>query len=107
MAHRIIHPAISPLANDVTVKEVFADACVGLNVLNGNVHLTFASVIADHSEERAPSQRVVSARIVMPVAGTAELKDLLAQLLEALSAQGTGPSISSPPTVVTPLKRPT
>lgn len=34
-------------------KDVFADVCTGLNVLNGNVHLTSASVIADHREAKA------------------------------------------------------
>jgi hypothetical protein len=107
MAQGISRPAILPLTDDVGVKEVFAEACVGLSVLNGNVHVTFASVIANHSEERAPSRRVVSARVVMPVAGAADLRDLLAQLLDALDAQATGATLASPPTVVTPLKRPT
>ena len=49
MRQRIAHPAILPLANDLSVKEVFADACVGVNVLNGNVHFTFAAVVADHA----------------------------------------------------------
>ena len=105
MRQRIAHPAILPLANDLSVKEVFADACVGLNVLNGNVHFTFAAVVADHAEEHAPSRRVVSARVVMPIAGAAELRDLLAQLLEALDAQGVAATRASPPTVVTPLER--
>ncbi len=68
MAQRIARPAISPLADDPTVRNVFADSCAGLNVLNGNVHITFASVIADHSQEGVPSRRLVSARVVMPVA---------------------------------------
>jgi hypothetical protein len=107
MPQRISRPAILPLTDDVSVKDVFADACAGLSVLNGNVHITFASVIANHSEERAPSRRVVSVRVVMPAAGAAELRDLLAQLLDALDAQGAGATLASPPTVVTPLKRPT
>ena len=106
MVQRIARPAISPLADDLSVKDVFADSCAGLNVLNGNVHITFASVVADHSQERAPSRRLVSARVVMPVAGAAELRDLLKQLLDALAAQGVSLPEPSASTVVTPLKRP-
>ena len=106
MAQRIARPAISPLADDLTVRNAFADSCAGLNVLNGNVHMTFASVIADHSQEGVPSRRLVSARVVMPVAGAAELRDLLKQLLEMLAAQGVSVPEASASTVVTPLKRP-
>ena len=105
MAQELTRPAVLPLTDDVTVKDVFADSCAGLNVLNGNVHITFASIIADHSEKSAPSRCVVSARIVMPIAGAAELKDLLTQLVDALAAQGIGAQPSAP-TVVTPLRRP-
>lgn len=107
MAQTIAHPTILPLADDPAVKEVFVEACAGLFVLTGNVHITFASVVADHSEEDAPSRQAVSARVVMPLAGAAELKDLLAQLIDALDAQGAGAAPASPPTVVTPLNRPT
>jgi hypothetical protein len=47
-----------------------------------------ASVTADHSSPRASSKRIVSARIVMPIIGGIELRDLLTQLIDALTAQG-------------------
>lgn len=103
MAQRINRPAILPLTDDPTVKETFADSCAGLNLLNGNVHITFASVVADHSDERAPSRRVVSGRVVMPVAGAAELRDLLTQLMDAVAAQE-GSARRPAVTVVTPLR---
>ena len=103
---RITRSSILPLAEDVRVRETFADFCAGLNVVNGNVHITFASVVADHSEEPAPSRRVVSARIVLPVAGAVEFRDLLTQLIDALAAQGANIPEASAPTVVTPLRRP-
>jgi hypothetical protein len=100
-------PTMLPLKDDTSVKEVFAEYSAGLNVLNGNVHITFASVVADHSEEPAPSRRIVSARVVMPIAGAAELRDLLAQLLDAMSAQdGNGPPPTAP-TTVTPFRKKT
>ena len=106
MAQKIHRPTILPLTEDMTVKDVFADSCAGLNVLNGNVHVTFASVVADHSEGRAASKRVVSARVVMPVAGAVELRDMLTQIIEALADQGESLPQASKSTVVTPLRPP-
>src|SRR5437879_3682099 len=94
---RITRSSILPLTEDFRINEIFADFCAGLNVVNGNVHITFASIVADHSEDPAPSRRVVSARIVLPVAGAVELRDLLIQLIDALAAQGTKiPQLSVP-----------
>src|SRR6516165_12731344 len=76
------------LANDPSVKDVFAEFCTGLNFVHGNVHMTFASVTADHGSPQAPSKRIVSARIVMPIIGAIELRDLLTQLIDALTEQG-------------------
>ena len=77
-----------PLIDDPTVKDVFAEFCTGLNFVHGNLHMTFASITADHSSPQAPSKRVVSARIVMPIIGVIELRDTLTQLIDALTEQG-------------------
>lgn len=77
-----------PLIDDPTVKDAFAEFCTGLNFVHGNLHMTFASVTADHSSHRASSKRVVSARIVMPIIGAIELRDLLTQLIDTLTEQG-------------------
>jgi hypothetical protein len=77
-----------PLIDDPTVKDVFAELCSGLNFVHGNLHMTFASITADHSSPQAPSKRVVSARIVMPIIGAIELRDSLTQLIDALTEQG-------------------
>jgi hypothetical protein len=92
--------------DDITVKDSFADFCTGLNFAHGNLHITLASVTADHSTDQALSKRVVSARVVMPITGAIELRDLLTQLIDALAAQGV--IIPEPPfpTVVTPPGRP-
>ena len=103
---RIRRTAVLPLSDDPNVKNVFADFCAGLNVLNGNVHITFASVVADHSEEPAPSRRIVSARIVLPIPGIVEMRDLMTELLDALAAQGVEIPRAGGSTVVTPLRRP-
>jgi hypothetical protein len=106
VAQEIHRPAILPLTDDLTIKDVFADACAGLNVLNGNVHLTFASVVADHTKDRAASKQIVSARVVIPIAGVVELRDMLMQIIDALAAQGQSFPQASESTVVTPLRKP-
>jgi hypothetical protein len=92
-----------PLIDDVTVKDSFADFCAGINFTNGNVHITFASITADHSRgDPSPQRRVVSARVVISLAGAIELRDLLTRIIEALTAQGIVVPTPSSPTVVTP-----
>jgi hypothetical protein len=95
-----------PLIDDVTVKDSFADFCTGLNFAHGNLHMTFASVTADHRADQAPTRRIVSARIVMPITGAIELRDLLTQLIDALTAQGVIVPETSSPTMVMPPGRP-
>jgi hypothetical protein len=94
------------LVDDPTVKDVFAEFCTGLNFVHGNLHMTFASVTADHTTDRAPSKRIVSARIVMPIIGAIELRDLLTHLIDMLTEQGVISSEAPLPTIVTPPGRP-
>jgi hypothetical protein len=98
--------AALPLVDDLTVKDVFAEFCIGLNFVHGNLHMTFASVAADHSAPKAESKRVVSARIVMPIIGAVELRDLLTQLIDTLTEQGIIISETPLSTLVTPRGRP-
>jgi hypothetical protein len=95
-----------PLVDDPRVKDVFAEFlfCTGLNFVHGNLHMTFASVTSDHSANRASSKRIVSARIVMPIIGAIELRDLLTQLIDALTEQGVITSEAPLPTIVTALR---
>jgi hypothetical protein len=95
-----------PLVDDPAVKDVFAEFCTWLNFVHGNLHMTFASVTADYSSPQAPSKRVVSARIVMPMIGAIELWDLLTQLIDTLTKQGVIIPETPLSTVVTPPGRP-
>jgi hypothetical protein len=67
---------------------ITAQQVVTASFVHGNLHITFASVTADHSTQQTPAKRIVSARMVMPIIGAIELRDLLTQLIEALTAQG-------------------
>ena len=95
-----------PLIDDLTVKDVFAEFCTGLNFVHGNLHMTFASVTADHSASQAASKRIISAQIVMPIIGAIELRDLLTQLIDALTEQGVVITETPLPILVTPPGRP-
>ena len=99
-------PTTLPLVDDIKVKDVFAEFCTGLNFVHRNVHMTFASITADHSSHQASSKRVISARIVMPVIGATELRDLLTQLIDALTAEGVIIPEAPLPTIVVPPGRP-
>jgi hypothetical protein len=94
------------LIDDAAVKDMFAEFCTGLNFVHGNLHMTFASVTADHSAPRSASKRIVSARIVMPIIGAIELRDLLTQLFDAPTEQGAIIPETPLPTLVTPPGRP-
>jgi hypothetical protein len=76
------------LIDDVVVGDTFADTCAGASVINGNLHMTFVSVTADYSKQPAPLARRVSARLIMPIAGVIELRDVLTQVINALTTQG-------------------
>jgi hypothetical protein len=94
------------LVNDLTVKDSFADLCAGVTFVNGVVHITFASMTADHDTDPASQSRVVSARLVMPVAGVIDLRDTLTRILDSLIGQGVivpPPSIITSPVAVTPV----
>jgi hypothetical protein len=58
--------------------------------------MTFASVIADHSTDAAPHRRAVSSRLVMPLNGAIELRDLLTTAIEALAKVPSAPDMLPP-----------
>ncbi len=68
--------------------EVFAAEAVGFFVHAGCVHITFASPRIDHATNPGPVNRVVNARLVMPVSGA---QGLAAGLYDFLKNQGLDP----------------
>ena len=76
------------LVDDPRVRETYADSFVGVVFNNGNLHLTFASVQADHTQDPAPNMRKVVARIVLPAATAAEVHGYLGHVMTALESQG-------------------
>ncbi len=77
-----------PVVDNGSAKEVFVSEAVGLVHNLGNYHITFAGLIADHSNPEAPMARLVNLRIVMPVEAAHYLSDELighAKAREALA----------------------
>jgi hypothetical protein len=68
--------------------EVFSTDCAGFLVQNGNVHLTFESARVNHERTPGPVNRVVIARLVLPVPAA---QRLAAGLYDFLKNQGFDP----------------
>jgi hypothetical protein len=58
--------SLPSIDDDVTVKDSLAEFCTGLNFVQGNLHMTFTLVTADHSSHQFPqngsSQPALSCR---------------------------------------------
>lgn len=70
--------------------EIFADACVGVFLQNGFIHLTFASFRTDYSTQPNTSNAVVMARLVIPVDAADNMQQFLAKFLSDMNAQAAG-----------------
>src|SRR5580693_3999682 len=75
--------------DDPQMAETFASGVSGFFVLGGNVVITFESARIDHSSSPGPVNRVVCARIVMPI-GVAQ--GLAVGLHDFLTKQGFDPT---------------
>jgi hypothetical protein len=74
--------------DNLHAPEVFASSCTGFFVENGVVHLTFESLRVNHATSPGPVNRVVIARLVMPISGA---QGLAAGLYDFLKNQGLDP----------------
>ncbi|MQA65492.1 MAG: hypothetical protein GEU76_06290 [Alphaproteobacteria bacterium] len=62
--------------------DVFADACTGVFLWNGNIRLTFESDRVNHATSPGPINRVVIGRLVMPVVAAQEMIKMLQGFIE-------------------------
>ena len=88
MSQAISMPPPPPLRNDDQILEHYVDGPVGVNFLNGNMHITFATLRSDHSVDPAPPYRQVSLRLVIPLAGGIDLQNHIAGMMTVLQQQG-------------------
>lgn len=95
-----------PLVDDITVKDTVADTCVGVSVTSGNVHITFATITSDYTIDPAPSRRIVSSRLVMPISGIMEFCDILNKVIDTLGERGVITPKPTAATIIIPPGRP-
>ena len=69
--------------------EVFATNAAGFFHFNGNIIITLESARVDHATTPGPINRVVIARLVMPISSA---QNLAAELNAFLEQQGVNPS---------------
>ncbi len=68
--------------------ELFCTEAVGFLVSEGNIHITFATTRVNHATNPGGMNRVVIARVVLPVAGA---QGLAAGLYDFLKKRGLDP----------------
>lgn len=88
------HPTSSlhqPLKDDANIPEQYADSFAGFIFANGVLHLTFATLRADHGKEPPTNYRQVTSRLVLPLSCASELHTHLSNLLTDLNAQTAAP----------------
>lgn len=72
--------------------ELFVAQHSGIWVNNGNVHITLESGRVQYGEQSAELNRVVIARLVMPISGAEDLAVKLYDLLKNQGVTSTAPS---------------
>ena len=99
MSTAVSMPAPPPIRNNDQLSEHYADGSVGVNFLNGNLHITFATLRADHSLEPASQYRQVTLRLVIPLVGAIDLQNAIGGIVSTLQSQGVvRPIMPGPPT---------
>lgn len=90
MSDETVVPPVIPVVfiDNPHAPEVFASDLAGIWVRNGNVHLTFESARINHEKTPGPVNRVVIARLVLPISAA---QGLAASLYDFLKQQGYDP----------------
>lgn len=81
--------AVNPIIDNPHAPEVFASLATGILRVHDNVAITFESARSDYSQTLPTVNRVVIARLVMPIAAAANLAVILNGFLEK---EGASPS---------------
>lgn len=94
-------PPPLPIRNNDSTAEHYVDGPIGVNFLNGNLHITFVTVRADHAAgaDPAPPYRQDTMRLIMPLAGAIDLQANISAIRTTLQGQGlVQPVMPGPPT---------
>lgn len=79
-------PAQLPLIDNPSAPDLFADDVVGFLLVNNTMRITFASAKADHTSNPGITSRVVTGRLVMPLAAAERFHKLLATIIDNMKS---------------------
>ena len=88
MSQAIPMPPPPSLRNDDRILEHYADGPVGVNFINGNLHIDFCTLRSDHSVSPSTNYRQVTLRLVVPLAGAIDLQNTISSIMSLLQQQG-------------------
>jgi hypothetical protein len=71
-----------PLIDNPSAPDLLADDIVGFLVVNKTMRITFAAAKADHTTNPATKRRVVTGRLVLPLAAAEGFHKLLGTIIE-------------------------
>ena len=78
-----------PFIDNPYAPEVFAEGAIDFLLLNGNVHITFATPRSNYGAEPPALSRVIIGRLVMPLGGA---QALAIGLYDFLKSHGVDPA---------------
>ncbi len=87
----VVKQAQLPVIDNPSAPELFADDVAGSFIINNTVRITFVSARADHTTSTGTTRRVVTGRLVMPLAAVENFHRLLTAALNNMrSSNQTG-----------------
>lgn len=76
-----------PLVDNPSARELYADEAVGFFISENLLRITFANARVDHGVAPAAKSRVVSGRVILPLAAAEALQKGLADFISQLKGQ--------------------
>jgi hypothetical protein len=82
MAKPTLQKQALPLIDNPSAPDLFADDVVGFFVVNNTMRITFAAAKADHTTNAGTKTRVVTGRLILPLAAAEGFHKLLGTIIE-------------------------
>lgn len=84
-----------PLIDNPSAPDLFADEVVGFLIANNTMRLTLASAKADHTSHPGTTTRVVTGRLVMPLAAAERFHKLLTTIIDNMKSHNQGANLGT------------
>jgi hypothetical protein len=84
-----------PLIDNPSAPDLFADEAVGFFVVNNTMRITFASARADHTTSSGTKTRVVTGRLVIPIAAADRLQKMLTTIIDNMKSRNQATNIGT------------